>query len=81
MCGILSLIMKNEEGNINLNNLNKLIMNRGPDNFNLIKINKLISFYGAVLHLRGNSIISQPLCDSNNNILLWNGEIYDGITV
>jgi asparagine synthetase B (glutamine-hydrolysing) len=33
---------------------------------------------GSVLHLRG-PLTPQPLIDGSGNMLLWNGEIYDGI--
>jgi len=35
-----------------------------------------LTFASSVLHLRGNSLIKQPLIDKYKNILLWNGEIY-----
>ncbi|KFV03095.1 Asparagine synthetase domain-containing protein 1, partial [Tauraco erythrolophus] len=37
-------------------------------------------FSGHVLHLRG-LMTPQPLQDANNNIFLWNGEIFDGVHV
>jgi asparagine synthetase B (glutamine-hydrolysing) len=35
---------------------------------------------GAVLHLRG-SLTPQPLEDDKGNVLVWNGEVFDGIDV
>ncbi|KAF8942877.1 hypothetical protein BGZ47_006047 [Haplosporangium gracile] len=40
-----------------------------------------MTFYGAVLHLRGDIVTRQPHVSSTGNILLWNGEIFDGIAV
>ena len=39
-----------------------------------------LSFTGTVLHLRG-TLTQQPLRDKFGNVLLWNGEIFDGIEV
>lgn len=38
------------------------------------------SFFGQVLHLRGDPT-PQPVEDEQGNILLWNGEVFDGIEV
>ncbi|KAG0356805.1 hypothetical protein BGZ54_000599, partial [Gamsiella multidivaricata] len=40
-----------------------------------------LTFYGAVLHLRGDVVTRQPHVSSAENILLWNGEVFDGIAV
>ncbi|KAG0289524.1 hypothetical protein BGZ96_006954 [Linnemannia gamsii] len=40
-----------------------------------------MTFYGAVLHLRGDNVTRQPHVSSKGNVLLWNGEIFDGIAV
>ncbi|KAG0273826.1 hypothetical protein BGZ95_010357 [Linnemannia exigua] len=40
-----------------------------------------MTFYGAVLHLRGDQVTRQPHVSPTGNILLWNGEIFDGIPV
>uniref|UniRef100_A0A8C8S1Y6 Asparagine synthetase domain-containing protein 1 n=1 Tax=Pelusios castaneus TaxID=367368 RepID=A0A8C8S1Y6_9SAUR len=37
-------------------------------------------FSGHVLHLRG-SMTPQPVTDINNNVFLWNGEVFSGIHV
>ncbi|KAF9916373.1 hypothetical protein BX616_003924 [Lobosporangium transversale] len=42
---------------------------------------KEMTFYGAVLHLRGDRVTRQPHVSKTGNILLWNGEIFDGIFV
>ncbi|KFQ25020.1 Asparagine synthetase domain-containing protein 1, partial [Mesitornis unicolor] len=58
---------------------------RGPDcSQQLIKTASDLSyeclFSGHVLHLRG-LITPQPLQDANNNIFLWNGEVFSGVHV
>ncbi|NWV12123.1 ASND1 protein, partial [Ptilonorhynchus violaceus] len=58
---------------------------RGPDSSQqLIKTVSDLSyeclFSGHVLHLRG-LVTPQPLEDANNNIFLWNGEIFSGVHV
>ncbi|NXE76561.1 ASND1 protein, partial [Cochlearius cochlearius] len=58
---------------------------RGPDSSQqLIKTASDLSyeclFSGHVLHLRG-LMTPQPLEDANNNIFLWNGEIFSGVHV
>ncbi|KAF9379308.1 hypothetical protein CPB97_009039 [Podila verticillata] len=40
-----------------------------------------LTFYGAVLHLRGDTVCHQPHVAQSGNVLLWNGEIFDGIAV
>ncbi|KAG9323965.1 hypothetical protein KVV02_003236 [Mortierella alpina] len=42
---------------------------------------KVLTFYGAVLHLRGDLVTHQPHVSKEGNVLLWNGEIFDGIFV
>ncbi|XP_010153728.1 PREDICTED: asparagine synthetase domain-containing protein 1 [Eurypyga helias] len=58
---------------------------RGPDSSQqLVKTASDLSyeclFSGHVLHLRG-LMTPQPLEDANNNIFLWNGEIFSGVHV
>ncbi|KAF9581305.1 hypothetical protein BGW38_001727 [Lunasporangiospora selenospora] len=40
-----------------------------------------LTFYGAVLHLRGDTVTRQPHIGPSGNVLIWNGEIFDGIFV
>ncbi|NXL85754.1 ASND1 protein, partial [Alectura lathami] len=59
---------------------------RGPDSSQqLIKTVSELSyeclFSGHVLHLRGLTTTPQPLEDADNNIFLWNGEIFGGVHV
>ncbi|NWI91147.1 ASND1 protein, partial [Pitta sordida] len=58
---------------------------RGPDSSQqLIKTVSDLSyqclFSGHVLHLRG-LVTPQPLEDANNNVFLWNGEVFSGVHV
>ncbi|NXM06632.1 ASND1 protein, partial [Tyrannus savana] len=58
---------------------------RGPDSSHqLIKTASDLSykclFSGHVLHLRG-LVTPQPLEDANNNVFLWNGEVFNGVHV
>ncbi|NXS06691.1 ASND1 protein, partial [Neodrepanis coruscans] len=58
---------------------------RGPDSSQqLIKAVSALSyeclFSGHVLHLRG-LVTPQPLEDANNNVFLWNGEVFGGVHV
>lgn len=42
-----------------------------------------LSFIGSVLHLRGAfGVTAQPLlCSQTGNVLLWNGEVFGGLTL
>ncbi|NXM75899.1 ASND1 protein, partial [Serilophus lunatus] len=58
---------------------------RGPDSSQQLR--KTVSdlsyeclFSGHVLHLRG-LVTPQPLEDANNNVFLWNGEVFSGVHV
>ncbi|NXF74472.1 ASND1 protein, partial [Sclerurus mexicanus] len=58
---------------------------RGPDSSQqLIKTVSDFSykclFSGHVLHLRG-LVTPQPLEDANNNVFLWNGEVFNGVHI
>ncbi|NXE18878.1 ASND1 protein, partial [Ardeotis kori] len=58
---------------------------RGPDSSqqlikNVSDLSYECLFSGHVLHLRG-LLTPQPLEDANNNIFLWNGEIFNGVHV
>lgn len=85
MCGILTFLgnfaVDFKNNNELFKHLVNLIKNRGPDDFNIEEVNDLIVMIGAVLHLRGIDIVRQPVQDDLGNVLLWNGEIYDGLEV
>jgi hypothetical protein len=62
------------------------ISHRGPDLFHLLdqEVTKsgcdvVVSYAGAVLHIQGKEITRQPFVDSFQNVLLWNGEVFDGL--
>ncbi|CAG8556054.1 16502_t:CDS:10 [Dentiscutata erythropus] len=94
MCGILfRLLQSSNLGDESFSNSsrkdlwNQLMTKntqRGPDiqdQYSESLDNFELDFFGAVLHLRGKSVIKQPLIDDDQNILLWNGEIFDGLEV
>ena len=37
-----------------------------------------VTMIGAVLHLRGESMQAQPVCDDSGNMFCWNGEVFGG---
>lgn len=38
-------------------------------------------FHASVLHMRGDALTMQPFVSDNGDVLLWNGEIFDGLEV
>ncbi|KAH9825201.1 asparagine synthase-domain-containing protein [Melampsora americana] len=40
-----------------------------------------LQFFGSVLHLRGSSVTVQPMKGQTGSIFLWNGEIFEGLSV
>ncbi|KAL3914746.1 MAG: hypothetical protein SGPRY_007517 [Prymnesium sp.] len=62
----------------------QLLQRRGPDAFRQLTLHHAPSdgfelrLTGAVLHMRGSTLTSQPLGDAQGNALLWNGEIFGG---
>ncbi len=57
---------------------------RGPDaqDHVILRLTEDTSalFCGFTLHFRG-ELTPQPLVDDRGNVLLWNGEIFDGVEV
>ncbi|KAI8328405.1 asparagine synthase-domain-containing protein [Blakeslea trispora] len=84
MCGILfSLESQDRIDQEEWQLLAQLNTQRGPDAQQLIQVqteHHHLQFYSTVLHLRGPKVVPQPLTRSNN-ILCWNGEIFDGLSV
>lgn len=35
-----------------------------------------LELFSAVLHLRGDALVAQPLVDAHSNVLCWNGEVF-----
>ena len=83
MCGIMLRVLENELCAI-FDNLSNLNSKRGPDSHSSVRLKSAygtIEMHGWVLNLRGKSQ-QQPLRNiENNQFLLFNGEIYDGIKV
>ncbi|CAK9300828.1 unnamed protein product [Gordionus sp. m RMFG-2023] len=80
MCGIFCYI-HDKENFLNTQYIRDQLHKRGPDCLNSYNISidsYEINFVASVLHIRGKDICKQPQI-SNHNILLWNGEIFDGI--
>ncbi|KAK4050812.1 hypothetical protein OIV83_003234 [Microbotryomycetes sp. JL201] len=38
-------------------------------------------FYASVLHMRGNEVTVQPFRADNGDVFLWNGEVFEGLSV
>ncbi|CAH0521506.1 unnamed protein product [Peronospora belbahrii] len=68
-------------------NFEQRLCQRGPDSYHK-RIHHIVSrsttdkglilaLHSAVLHLRGNDLIPQPIEDSDQNVLCWNGEIFE----
>lgn len=80
MCGILAILGQNTLDQKTLEKLAQLIDQRGPDYNSPIhdtntKCGLHLRLKASVLHLRGKELTKQPLF-ANNNILLFNGQIY-----
>ncbi|NXS95775.1 ASND1 protein, partial [Jacana jacana] len=87
MCGICCVVTLCSQHAIRFFNEDILcrLRRRGPDSSK--ELIKTVSdpsyeclFSGHVLHLRG-LVTPQPLEDANNNVFLWNGEIFNGVHV
>ncbi|GAA5960988.1 hypothetical protein JCM21900_001938 [Sporobolomyces salmonicolor] len=40
-----------------------------------------LRFHASILHMRGEGVSTQPFVADNGDVLLWNGEIFDGLDV
>ncbi|XP_054714242.1 asparagine synthetase domain-containing protein 1-like [Uloborus diversus] len=90
MCGICaSVVLRSAEDKIPSQDVNsaltqelKNLYKRGPDyiqNSSTTFCDVVDLFFcSSVLHHRGTSIVQQPVKDDLGNILLWNGEVFDG---
>ncbi|KAG0242551.1 hypothetical protein BGW41_003909 [Actinomortierella wolfii] len=97
MCGILcSLCLAHTEHTLypaTWKTLQELNAKRGPSAQNShsvtipsnaaphIKDPYRLDLYGAVLHLRGDHVCPQPHISDGGNVLVWNGEVFDGLSV
>ena len=85
MCGILFFrhLLADKYG-IKWEETLKYLKSRGPDYQKKLLCNNEeddknnLLFYGAVLHIQGESLTQQPIIDKYGNILLWNGEAFGG---
>ncbi|KAJ3317978.1 Asparagine synthetase domain-containing protein 1 [Boothiomyces sp. JEL0866] len=77
MCGI--LFLKNIKDLHIKEGLKSIIGKRGPDAYSS-KVWDDCEMHGWVLHLRGINVQPQPVI-INDNVLCFNGEVYDGIEV
>ena len=79
MCGIFLVINPTNQV---IEIFTEAIASRGPDHRANVEIQTINSgrfiLGGSVLHIQGKDIISQPYIDHFGNILLWNGEMFDG---
>ncbi|KAJ3214996.1 Asparagine synthetase domain-containing protein 1 [Clydaea vesicula] len=89
MCGILfrlSQNLLNDKQQI-WKNLIENVSKRGPDFQKEITLQTIkkqnLNFYSSILNLRGdkNHPTAQPLEDNAENLLMFNGEIFDGVNV
>lgn len=79
MCGIVGFISKSKN-QLLLDNFIKEIEHRGPDETNnkIVNIrNKQVHFGSTRLSIRGGKSESMPMISENQNILVYNGEIFD----
>lgn len=81
MCGILAILGEEIIHNNDIQGLRELLSARGPDFISRplrrqTNIGLDLTFHAAILHLRGQELQKQPLIDSQNNILLFNGLVY-----
>lgn len=56
-----------------------LIGRRGPDGIHHLTIGSTI-FTASVLHIQGETTTYQPVTDDHGNVLLWNGEVFGGLS-
>ncbi|XP_025270402.1 asparagine synthetase domain-containing protein 1 isoform X2 [Camponotus floridanus] len=85
MCGIFCCIHQarnDSESFAQWNICKDVIAARGPDHLTEKHISLNHHWHGhfaaAVLWMQGSEIITQPSLDDNNNLLLWNGDIFSG---
>lgn len=85
MCGIFCCIHEarnDSESFAQWNICKDVIAARGPDHLTEKHISLNHHWHGhfaaAVLWMQGSEIITQPSLDDNNNLLLWNGDIFSG---
>eukprot|EP00903_Cladosiphon_okamuranus_P015321 g14154.t1 len=85
MCGIGFLLEACPADQSELGNYISALRRRGPDADKQTDIKlqggRRLHLIAAVLHLRGDRLCAQPAEDAHGNVLLWNGEVFDGLDV
>jgi asparagine synthetase B (glutamine-hydrolysing) len=82
MCGILALLTGAAiDDAFDITRLVQSLDKRGPDYSSpliehVTSCGRRLNFKSSVLHLMGDTLQEQPLTDENNNVLLFNGQIY-----
>ncbi|CED83843.1 Asparagine synthase [Phaffia rhodozyma] len=59
-------------------------MRRGSDHSSLYKTDTSdtnLSFFSSVLHLRGPSLVPQPVVSAEGDVLCYNGQIFEGLPI
>lgn len=86
MCGIAFILAssdaKKEDIEAERENIARGLKNRGGDAYAEIDLESINGIaIGSVLHMRGETVVTQPIRGEDGNILLWNGELFGGIDV
>lgn len=83
MCGIALIVTQKEDDTAAVESLlqetERSLSRRGPDSYRVHTVQAAehtLHLAGAVLHIQGESILTQPHMDEAGNILLWNGEVW-----
>jgi len=81
MCGIFLCLCPSHTSPSFTPSCQDLLSRRGPDNLAITtrpaSMDHMVTACSSVLWLQGDSITCQPLVDSLNNMLLWNGDIFN----
>ncbi|KAM9487070.1 asparagine synthetase domain-containing protein 1 [Clarias gariepinus] len=85
MCGICCVVSLTSSQCTPHDHVYERLRHRGPDHSQDVAKTSSDPEYSClfsahVLHMRG-SLTPQPLQDDHGNVLLWNGEVFDGLTV
>ena len=86
MCGIAFIIASNNAANEDIQRerakIARGVRDRGGDAYAEVDIESINGVaIGSVLHMRGETVVTQPIKDEDGKILLWNGELFGGIDV
>jgi asparagine synthetase B (glutamine-hydrolysing) len=79
MCGI-GLLFHEANCEESIADLSQQLLRRGPDYQGQLCVSGLLAI-GSVLHIQGDHLCPQPVIDDKGNVLLWNGEIFGGLTI